>query len=252
MNNVFFILLLSHEGGVMNERTETMPNTATMYKKAEVLPNMSTIGRSSWSAVFSGTVIALIVNVTLSLLGIGIGLSSISGSPTAGTLQNVGVGTVIWAAIIGIVAMYIGGWVTSRFAGMQRSFDGVLHGLVTWGLTSLIMLTLLTGAVGAAVSGGVNMIRGASSATAQAYAALPPEQRQQIQSQVQQGAQQRQQQLGQGQQQGQLQQRAQQMGAQAASVTSKAAWGGFIILLLGGIAAAFGGAAGRIKGPVKV
>jgi hypothetical protein len=220
-----------------------------MYKKNEVLPNMSTIGRSSWSAIFSGTVVALIINTMLGLLGLAIGLGSIGGSPTGGMLQNIGTGAIIWAAANAIISLFCGGWVAARFAGMQRSFDGALHGLVTWGLTSILMVTLLAGIVSAVVGGGLRAITGGG---ANAMAALPPQAKQQVMGQVQQGAGQLQAQANTPQERAQLQQQATQVGAQAAQISSRAAWGGFIILLLGGIAAAVGGATGRIRGPVRV
>ena len=236
----------------MPERTETMPNPTATFKRNEVIPSMASIGRSSWSAIFAGTVVALITDITLVLLGAGIGLSSIGASPTAGTLQGVGTGAMMWAAITGIVAMFIGGWVTSRFAGMQRAFDGALHGLVTWGLTSMIMLFMLTTVIGAAVSGGFNVLGGITNTSSQVYSALPPQMRQQVQGAVRQGAQAGQQQVGRAQSTGQLQETAQNVGVQAAKVTSSAAWGGFFILLLGGVAAGVGGTVGRIKGPVAI
>lgn len=243
---------LCQQGVVMNEkeRIETLqtPLAATGLKRTEVFPNMATIGRSSWSAIFSGVVIALILNVTLGLMGIGIGLSSISASPTQGTLQGVGIGAMIWALIIGVASMYFGGWVTSRFAGMQRALDGMLHGLVTWGVTSMVVMLLLTSAVGTAIGGGLSILRSGSSV----YGVLPPQTQQQLRQGMQGGAQQG----GTNQNQQRVmppsQEKTEQIGTQAAAVTSGAAWGGFLILLLGGAAAAMGGAAGRIKGPVKI
>jgi hypothetical protein len=44
-------------------------------------------------------------------------------------------------------------------------FDGVLHGLVTWSVATILTLSLLTSAIGSVVGGGFSALGRAASAT---------------------------------------------------------------------------------------
>lgn len=74
-------------------------------------------------------VIAAVVQLVLSLIGAGIGLSPIdplryNGSPDA---LSFGIRTARWRAITSIVALYAGGWVAGHLARSPERTDGVLH-----------------------------------------------------------------------------------------------------------------------------
>jgi hypothetical protein len=49
-------------------------------------------------------------------------------------------------------------------AGIEIRFDGVLHGLVTWGIATLLTLWLLTSAIGGIISGGFSALSSVASA----------------------------------------------------------------------------------------
>jgi hypothetical protein len=59
----------------------------------------------------------------------------------------------------------------SRVAGSLHIDDALLHGLVTWGLTLIIGIALLSGAVGAAASGAANLAGGIAKTAGQAAGA---------------------------------------------------------------------------------
>lgn len=82
--------------------------------------------RLSWGAIFGGFVTAVAIQICLGLLGIGLGISVAS---TFG---------VIWAILSILVALFLGGMVTGRLAGILRNKEGFLHGTVLWGLTTLV------------------------------------------------------------------------------------------------------------------
>jgi hypothetical protein len=222
-----------------------------MEGRTQVMPSLESVAHVSWGAIFSGTFIVLVVEVTLALLGLGIGLSSISPSTSGQTMGAIGTGSAVWWVISAIIALFCGGWVTSRLAGLQRPFDGVLHGLITWAFATLIMIWLLSSAVGAVIGGSFSIIRNVMMASSN-VAASQPGAAQNLGAQLQGQAQQLQGQAANPQTQQQIQQRAQQVGAQVAKGAGTAAIGGFIMLILSAISAGLGGAAGRIKGPVSV
>ena len=85
------------------------------------------IKRVSWAAVFAGVILALGLQLLLSLLGAGIGMSTVDPiqreTPSATTL---GLSAGIWWAISSLIALYIGGWVAGHLAGIPRRVDGVI------------------------------------------------------------------------------------------------------------------------------
>lgn len=132
--------------------------------------------RISWAAVFAGVILAMVVQLLLSLLGTGIGLSTVDplqGETPGGKAFGIGAG--IWWAISSLIALYIGGWVAAHLAGIPRKIDGVLHGLLTWGLSTLLIFYLLSTAVGSMIGGAFRLAGGVASTAAQGVAAVAPQ-----------------------------------------------------------------------------
>ena len=50
------------------------------------------------------------------------------------------------------------------FAGIEIRFDGALHGLVTWGIATLLTIYLLTSAIGGVIGGGFSALGSVTSA----------------------------------------------------------------------------------------
>ena len=121
--------------------------------------------RISWAAIFGGVILVVAVQLLLSLLGAGFGLGTVDtnagSTPTATTL---GIGAGIWWVISSCVALGAGGFVAAWLAGIEIRFDGVLHGLVTWGIATLLTLWLLTSAIGAIIGGGFSALGSVTSA----------------------------------------------------------------------------------------
>ncbi len=106
----------------------------TSPKPNQTIEHRGPIKRISWAAVFGGVILAMVVQVLLSMLGTGIGLSALDplqaqGTPSVGAF---GIGAAIWWVISSLVALFIGGWVAGHLAGVPRSLDGALHGLLAW------------------------------------------------------------------------------------------------------------------------
>jgi len=117
------------------------------------------IKRMSWGAVLAGAVVALSVQLLLTLLGLGIGLATVD--PAAGDTPGAatfGIASGIFYAIVTLVSLFVGGWVAGRLAGMPVRTDGLLHGLVTWSVAMLVLLYVVTTSVGALLSGTLGMV----------------------------------------------------------------------------------------------
>lgn len=131
--------------------------------------------RVSWGALFAGVVVALVVELVFTLLGLGIGLGSIKPASEAQPFSGIGIGAAIWLGLTTLIALFIGGWVTAKLAGSVRGLNGVLHSIVMWGLVSLLSFYLMTTAIGALVGGAASVIGKGLSAVTTGVAAVAPQ-----------------------------------------------------------------------------
>ncbi len=137
-----------------------MAESAYPYNNAALRdPLLGNWGHASWRAIFAGVAIALTVQILLSMLGTGIGMSTIDLLQTDGTpsAQAFSLGAGLWWAVSFFLSLAIGGAVAGHFAGSIHRVDGMLHGLVTWAVVTLLGVYLVTSAVGSIVSGAGNL-----------------------------------------------------------------------------------------------
>jgi hypothetical protein len=109
--------------------------------------------RVSWGAIFAGSLVAIVVDIMLSLLGLGIGLGIISPATEDNPLGMIGIGAGIWMGISALIALFAGAWVAGRLAGIPRRSIGAIHGIVVWGVAALFSFFVMTTAVGSLISG---------------------------------------------------------------------------------------------------
>lgn len=103
-----------------------------------------------WGAILAGVAVGISVQLALTLLGIATGLSTTD--VTQG--EGVGTGPLIWAGVSMLIAAFVGGYVAARMSGLKRKADGVLHGAVSWAVTTILFAVLAT-SVGGTLAGGV-------------------------------------------------------------------------------------------------
>jgi hypothetical protein len=150
----------------MTDRTDYRAERDVDTRRAEVTAATPSedvrtvlLNKVSWGAIFAGVVIALVVQFLLSLLGIGVGASTLnpgtSDNPDASTFSLIG---AIWYAVTGIIASFAGGFIASRLSGRPLASSGALHGLTTWAVTTLVVLYLLTTAIGGLIGGALGGI----------------------------------------------------------------------------------------------
>jgi hypothetical protein len=112
------------------------------------------LNKISWGAVLAGVVVALVTQLILNMLGIGIGaatLEPITGDSPSASSFSIGAG--LWFSISGILAALAGGYAAGRLAGKPKESTAGWHGLTTWALTTLVIFYLLTSAVGGILGG---------------------------------------------------------------------------------------------------
>ena len=132
------------------------PSSAQAHSRPTIDDDAHTImiNRVAWGAIFAGVVVALVIQVMLTMLGVGIGMATLdpaSGdNPAASTFS---ITAAVWWFISGIIAAFAGGYVAARMSGRTVPTTGAFHGLTTWAFTTLLVLYLLTTTAGSLVGG---------------------------------------------------------------------------------------------------
>jgi hypothetical protein len=128
---------------------------------------------TSWGAIVAGAAAATALTFILLILGVGLGLSSVS--PYEYNDAPLGTASVAWIAFTQLAAAGIGGYMAGRLRvkwaavhGDEVYFRDTAHGLLTWAVSTLLMVAVVTGGVRAVLSGAIDS--GAAVATAAAPA----------------------------------------------------------------------------------
>lgn len=117
--------------------------------------------RVSWGAVLAGVVVALVVQLILNMIGIGVGASTfdVSGAEGSATASGLSIGAAIWWTVSGVLAAFAGGFAAGRLAGHPRRITAGWHGLTSWAVTTLVVFWLLTSTIGVVVGGAYSTLR---------------------------------------------------------------------------------------------
>jgi hypothetical protein len=107
--------------------------------------------------VFGGALIGLIVQLILNMVGLGIGLSTVNAvagdSPSVSTIS---VGAGLWWVVSGIVAAAIGGYLAGRLSGKPSHSTTAYHGLISWAVSMLVVVYLVSSAASGLIGGAFN------------------------------------------------------------------------------------------------
>lgn len=151
---------------------------AVIYEDRPSLGGTNSTQRISWSAVFAGVLVAVVTQMLLTLLGVGIGLSTVDPVQERNPVAGLGIGSAIWYVVSSLLSLFVGGWVAGRLASTPRLFDGVIHGLLTWSLVTLLTIYFLTTTLGSIIGGAGRLVGGlvrtAGSAVGSAATAAGP------------------------------------------------------------------------------
>jgi hypothetical protein len=99
--------------------------------------------------------VALSIYVILSMLGVALGVEAAVRSAD----QHLGSGAAIYSILTLLLAMFFGGWATSRLAVGESKLEAVLYGLILWG----VMFAGLVWLLGAGIKTGFGGMIGAAS-----------------------------------------------------------------------------------------
>ena len=143
--------------------TAAMP-TAPHLSPATPAEDQRTIllNEIAWGAVLAGVVVALVTQLLLNMLGLGIGIATLDpgtgDNPSAASLS---IGAGIWWTLSGIFASLVGGYAAGRLSGRPKEATAAWHGLTAWAFTTLVIFYLLSSTVGGVLGGVYNTVSGA-------------------------------------------------------------------------------------------
>lgn len=107
----------------------------------------------SWPAVIAGAIVAVAVGAMLNLLGVALGASAFNPYDfDGGDVGEFTAAAGMWMAFANAIALFVGGAVATRAAKYADHHKGALHGLAVWALAFLLAITIASaaGAGGAA------------------------------------------------------------------------------------------------------
>ncbi len=146
--------------------TDSWVNDDKRVTSAAGLP----LKRISWSAVFAGVITALIVHILLGVLGTAIGATVIDPQQEQNPVEFMGTGALIWTGLSMLIAMAAGSYVAGRLA--QR--EGALHGLMMFGVSTLITLWLAFSLASGIVGGAFSILGSGANALGSGISAVAP------------------------------------------------------------------------------
>lgn len=126
------------------------PSNAVPAPELGGLQRRPVITAVRWGAVLAGVAVGLSMQLALTLLGVATGLTTMNVRQG----DAVGLGPLIWAGVSMLISAFVGGYVAARMSGLKRKADGVLHGAVSWAVTT-ILFAVLAVSIGGALVGGI-------------------------------------------------------------------------------------------------
>lgn len=117
--------------------------------------------RVRWGGVMSGLFVALGALMLLTTLGLAIGIT-VLGDPRAATdetASGLGIGAGIWAFITLLVAVFLGGMVSTKVTDRPDRAGAVIHGTLVWVLFMLFLFWLMASGISLGLSGLFGVMR---------------------------------------------------------------------------------------------
>ena len=112
--------------------------------------------RTDWGAIWGGVFTFMAIWSVFGALGLAIFSGAVNPNATAPVL-GMSVGMGIWAIVLTIIAMYVAGRETGHLAGVANRHDGLIHGMIMFGLSAVsAMILVVLG--GTSLSGGTGVV----------------------------------------------------------------------------------------------
>jgi hypothetical protein len=118
--------------------------------------------RVSWGGIWAGVLSAVGLLLLLAALGVAVGISAVQPGETEGSTLGAGAG--IWAGVSLLLALFLGGLVSTRAGAITDRTTGFFEGALVWVVSILLMGYLTTSGIGMLAGGAFKMVGGATQA----------------------------------------------------------------------------------------
>jgi hypothetical protein len=144
---------------------------ATLDERTNILPPQGP--RVRWAGVMSGLFVAIGVLMLMGALGLAIGVTAL-GDPRAATgetASGLGIGAGVWAFITMLLALFLGGMVSTKVTDRPDRPGALIHGVLVWVLFSLFTVWMIASGVSLGLSGLFGALSGLTRGVTTAVAA---------------------------------------------------------------------------------
>jgi hypothetical protein len=150
-------------GGSDSERRSVPRRNGDRYTTHHATANLVDVqGMSvSWGGIWGGVLIGMGLLLLLTALGLALGVTAVDPNSDNGSL---GVGAAVWAAISLLLALYIGGMVSTRIGAIFDKTTGMFEGILVWVLSLLLIVYLAGSGIGIVAGGAFKLVGGATQA----------------------------------------------------------------------------------------
>jgi hypothetical protein len=102
--------------------------------------------RPNWGAIWAGAFTFIAIWSVFGSLGLAIFASNANAGATQ-PVMGMGAGMAAWSIVLTIIAMFVAGRTTGRLAGITTSREGMLQGMVMFGLsvTAALLIVVIGG-----------------------------------------------------------------------------------------------------------
>ncbi len=118
--------------------------------------------RVSWGAIWAGMFVTVVLQIMLTLLGVACGIHALNPASQPASVQGLSVGAALWLLVTWLISMWVGACVAGRMSGGPRQADGMVHGVVSWAFSTVVILLFLTTLTGALLGSTAALLGGPS------------------------------------------------------------------------------------------
>jgi hypothetical protein len=116
--------------------------------------------RVSWGGIFGGVLVAVGTLLLLAALGVAVGVTAVD--PSQADASKLGTGAAIWAGVSLLIALFVGGLVSTRIGATFDGSTGFFSGFLVWIVSLLLVAYLAASGVSSLASGAFSLMGGSA------------------------------------------------------------------------------------------
>jgi len=105
--------------------------------------------------------VTIVIQLLFTLLGLAVGVVSMESMRDQGAAHRLAIGAGTWLLVTGLISIWVGSCVSGRLCGGPLRSDGLIHGIVSWSVSTCATMLLLATTAGALLGGTGALLNGA-------------------------------------------------------------------------------------------